>query len=144
MAEQEVVGLHLGVHGLNKKGGIAAVIPAFTADGALVARAAEEFTAVEAGAVGEGTNHGIIGASRSGVEGRLARHRRGAGTRAGHGGHRVRALRTRGALRPAKVEDEEGNADGDGGANPGSPVRGRRLWHESRSQHREYTGRHWR
>jgi hypothetical protein len=36
-----VVGLHLGVHGLDKKGGIAAVIPAFTANGALVARAPE-------------------------------------------------------------------------------------------------------
>jgi hypothetical protein len=72
VAEWEVVGLHLGVHGLYQKGGIAAVIPALTANGALVARVAEEFTAVEAGVVGEGTNHGIIGASSGGVEGRLA------------------------------------------------------------------------
>jgi hypothetical protein len=61
---------------LYKKGGIAAVIPTLTANGALVARVAEEFTAVEAGVivlvVGEGTNHGIIDVSRGGVEGRLA------------------------------------------------------------------------
>jgi hypothetical protein len=72
VAEREVIGLYLGVHGLYKKGGIAAVIPALTANGALVARVTEEFTAVEAGVVGEGTNHGIVGVSRGGVEGRLA------------------------------------------------------------------------
>jgi hypothetical protein len=72
VAEREVVGLHFGVHCLYKKGGIAAVIPALTANGALVARVAEEFTAVKSGVVGEWTNHGIIGVSWVGVEGRLA------------------------------------------------------------------------
>jgi hypothetical protein len=48
------------------------------------------------------------------------------------------------ATRLAEVEKEKGNADGDGGANPCSPVRGRCRWQQSRRQHRKYTGRHWR
>jgi hypothetical protein len=45
----------------------ATVVPAHAANGALVAGVGEEFTAVEAGVVGEGTKHGVVSKAKRGV-----------------------------------------------------------------------------
>jgi hypothetical protein len=70
--EWAVVGLHLDVHGLNEKSGMAAVTSARIADRLVEAGGAEELTAVEAGVVDEGIYLRAICISRVGAEGRLA------------------------------------------------------------------------